>query len=186
LPRKRRVWFPGAKLHITSRGVRRSSLFYDKEDCLEYLRLLTEIKSRKPFDLQAYCLMTNHIHLQIKLHHHSPSDIMKSLHFNYARYFNQKYHFTGHVFESRFGSEIITSIKYELEVNRYIHLNPLRAGMVKSLNEYSWSSYFDYVEGRGGDLVSTEEILAYFPEPRLENYLRFLFATGRESDQYPV
>lgn len=117
--------------------------------------------------------MTNHIHLQIQTLHHSPSDIMKFLHFNYAKYFNKKYDFTGHVFESRFKFELITSIKYELEVNRYIHLNPIRAEMVKSLEEYPWSSYFDYVESNGGNLVNTERILAYFPEARIEQSLQF-------------
>lgn len=186
MPRKKRIWYPGACFHITSRGIRRSSLFRDKEDREEYLRLLSEIKELKPFVLQTYCLMTNHIHLQLQTLQHSPSDIIKFLHFNYAKYFNKKYEYTGHVFESRYGSELITSSKYELEVNRYIHLNPIRADMVKNLDEYPWSSYADYVEIKEESLVNAERILAYFPEQQIEQYLQFLHAKGKESDQYPV
>ncbi|SLL19596.1 Transposase and inactivated derivatives [Mycobacteroides abscessus subsp. abscessus] len=186
MPRKRRIWYPGASFHITSRGIRRTSLFWDEEDREEYLRLLVEVMAKRPFILQTYCLMTNHIHLQIKTLQHSPSNIMQLLHFNYAKYFNKKYEFTGHVFESRYGSELITSAQYELEVNRYIHLNPIRAGMVETLEEYPWSSYFDYIVAREGSFVNSEQILAYFPEPQIEHYLPFLYARGKEADQYPI
>ncbi|WP_249877647.1 transposase [Niallia circulans] len=91
MPRKKRVWYSGASYHITSRGIRRTSLFLDEEDRKKYLRLLTEVMEEKPFILQTYCLMTNHIHLQIKTLQHSPSDIIRTLHFNYAIYFNKKY-----------------------------------------------------------------------------------------------
>ncbi|WP_400243797.1 transposase [Niallia sp. JL1B1071] len=72
MPRKKRIWYPGASFHITSRGIRWTSLFGDKEDREEYLRLLAEVMAKKPFILQTYCLMRNHIHLQIKILQHSP------------------------------------------------------------------------------------------------------------------
>ncbi|WP_400243796.1 hypothetical protein AB3U99_21565 [Niallia sp. JL1B1071] len=86
---------------------------------------------------------------------------------------------------------MITSSKYELEVNRYIHLNPIqsnpiRAGMVRSLDEYPWSSYFDYTEAKEGSFVNSEQMLAYFPEPIIEQYFQFLHARGKESNQYPI
>lgn len=70
--------------------------------------------------------------------------------------------------------ELITSLEYELEVNRYIHLNPIRAKMVEDLDDYQWSSYFYYIGHKKDDLVTTERIFIYFPEPKVENYLRFL------------
>ncbi|MDC3418653.1 transposase [Aquibacillus salsiterrae] len=130
MPRKKRIWFPGARFHITSRGIRRTSLFHDDEDRLTYLRFLVDTQQIKPFLLNTYCLMTNHVHLQIQFSSHPPSVILHNLHLNYAKYFNQKYHYTGHVFESRYGSELLSTIEYELEVNKYIHLNPIRANMV--------------------------------------------------------
>ncbi|MFT8323409.1 MAG: transposase [Bacillus sp. (in: firmicutes)] len=186
MPRKRRIWFPGARYHITSRGIRRTALFRDEEDRHEYLRLLKETEALKPFILQTYCLMTNHIHLQMETIHLPAGTIMKYLHSQYATYFNKKYHFTGHVFESRYGSELITSLEYELEVNRYIHLNPIRAKMVTDLNDYPWSSYFHYAQHSEDTLISSERILAYFPEPQVENYLKFLHAKGKEADIYPI
>lgn len=184
LPRKRRIWFPGARFHITSRGIRRTSLFRDEDDRREYLRLLEATKRLKPFVLQTYCLMTNHIHLQIETIHHPTGSIMKYLHSQYATYFNKKYHLTGHVFESRYGSELITSLEYELEVNRYIHLNPIRAKMVADLEDYKWSSFFYYIGHKKDHLVSTERIFTYFPEPKVENYLRFLQTNGKDTNVY--
>ncbi|MGM8366496.1 transposase [Virgibacillus sp. W0181] len=70
--------------------------------------------------------MTNHIHLQIEVIDQPTGKIMKHVHFHYATYLNQKYHFIDHVFESRYAAELLTDVDYELEVNRYIHLNPIR------------------------------------------------------------
>ncbi|WP_226036143.1 transposase [Aquibacillus saliphilus] len=88
--RKKRIWYPGAKYHITSRGIRRTTLFHNEEDRLEYLRLLEETMMLMPFFLHTYCLMTNHIHLQLETLNHSTGDIIKYLHTKYAKYFNQK------------------------------------------------------------------------------------------------
>ncbi|MTT32358.1 transposase [Terrilactibacillus sp. BCM23-1] len=174
MARKKRIWFPGAKYHITSRGIRKMPLFYDEEDREEYLRLLEETKYRIPFYLHAYCLMTNHIHLQIETLDHPTGHIIKHLHFKYAKYFNKKYDYTGHVFESRYGAELIDSIDYELDVNKYIHLNPVRAKMVFDLSDYPWSSYGFYIGSKSGSMVTTDRILSFFPEPKVENYIKFI------------
>ena len=162
--RKNRVWFPGAKYHITSRGLRKSPLFYDDYDRYKYLDLLKETIEQYPFHLQAYCLMTNHIHLQMESIETTPSQILKQLHTKYAKYFNKRYDFSGHVFESRYGSELITAIDYELEVNRYIHLNPVKANLVKKPEDYRWSSYRTYFLQKENPLLSTHQILSYFPD----------------------
>ncbi len=77
--------------------------------------------------------MTNHIHLQLETLNHSTGDIIKYLHTKYAKYFNHKYHYSGHVFESRHGSELLDAVECELEVIKCIHLNPIRANMVADL-----------------------------------------------------
>jgi putative transposase len=174
LVRKNRVWFEGAKYHITSRGMRKLPLFYDDYDRLKYLSLLIETKERYPFHLQAFCLMTNHIHLQIESIETTPSLILKHSHTKYAKYFNKRYGFSGHVFESRYGSELITSIDYELEVNRYIHLNPVKANLVKNPENYRWSSYRTYFFQKENPLLSTHQILSYFPNPPTKNYLEYM------------
>jgi putative transposase len=178
LPRKRRSWFPGAKYHITVRGIRRTNLFHDKEDRDFYLALLEEAKDRYPFILHTFCLMTNHIHLQLQSKDISISRIMNFINTKYAKYFNKKYHHSGHVFEKRFSSELVDSSEYELELSKYIHLNPLKANMVTNLEDYPWSSYPAYAQLVNSTLVETKRILSYFPEPQVEQYEAYLRKSG--------
>ncbi|WP_240620100.1 transposase [Peribacillus acanthi] len=173
LVRKGRLWFPGAKYHITSRGVRRTNLFHDDEDRTTYLSLLEEAMYRYSFRLHTYCLMTNHIHLQMETSNTPPSIIMKLIHTKYAKYFNKKYHHSGHVFEKRYGAEIIDTSEYELDVSKYIHLNPFKANMVKQLEDYRWSSFRVYLLQETSSLIYSKQILSYFPEPQSENYEKY-------------
>jgi putative transposase len=170
LSRKRRAWFQGAKYHITSRGNRKSTLFYDDEDRRKYLCLLEETKNRYPFHLHTYCLMTNHTHLQLETTDTSTTIIMSYLNTKYAKYFNKKYDYTGHVFEKRYGAELLDSLDYEFDVSKYIHLNPLKAGLVDKLEDYPWSSYPAYVNGEASTLVYIEHLLSYFPDPASKQY----------------
>ncbi|MEH6907546.1 transposase [Neobacillus drentensis] len=174
MSRKHRVWFPGAKYHITNRGNRRSSIFYDDFDYEAYLQLLEEACRYFPFHLHAYCLMTNHIHLQIETIHHHPKDMMKMLNSRYAMYFNKRHRLVGHVFQGRYGAELIDSSDYLLDASRYIHLNPVDANMVKSPEDYKWSSYTAYVTDSVNPHITTTKILSHFPEPKKENYRKFV------------
>jgi putative transposase len=174
LARKDRPWFSGAKYHITGRGVRRTMLFHDDEDRDKYLALVEEAMIRYGFILHTYCLMTNHVHLQIETTKTPPGTIMRHLNTKYARYFNKKYHHSGHVFDKRYGAELINSSEYELDLSKYIHLNPLKANMVGKLEDYGWSSYRVYVLIEKSSLVSTKQILSYFPEPKVQNYEKYV------------
>lgn len=107
MARKFRTWYPGAMYHITSRGNRRSALFYDDIDRKTYLELLEETKAFYPFHLHAYCLMTNHIHLQLETTPHHTKCIMKMLNSRYALHFNKRHRLVGHVFQGRYGAELI-------------------------------------------------------------------------------
>jgi putative transposase len=174
LSRKPRVWFPGAHYHITSRGNRRSALFYDDFDRFTYLEKLEDARSLFPFYLHTYCLMTNHVHLQIETIQHHPMEIMKFINMRYAIYFNKRYQFDGHVFQGRYGAELIDSIAYQLDVSRYIHLNPFEASMVKSPEFFPWSSYSAYITDSVNPHVTTEKILSFFQTPKKENYRKFV------------
>ncbi|OLN24127.1 hypothetical protein BTO30_01565 [Domibacillus antri] len=127
MSRKPRIGYPGAMYHITSRGNRRAALFYDAADRLMYLSLFEEARLHFPCILHSYCLMTNHIHLQLETIHHPPGDTMKFLNFRYAKYFNRRYGYSGHLFQGRYGAELLDSAAYFLEVSRCIHLNPVEA-----------------------------------------------------------
>lgn len=172
-----RPWFKGAKYHVTSRGIRRSSLFFDDDDFGKYLALLTETREIYPFKLHTYCLMTNHIHLQLETLETPISIIMKHLNTKFAKYINKKYDFTGHVFEKRYGAELLNSPEYEIDVSKYIHLNPFSAGMVANPEDYPWSSCRAYVFGESIPLIDPKPLLSYFPNPPdqyYENYIKAL------------
>ncbi|MBO0958648.1 transposase [Neobacillus sp. MM2021_6] len=176
MARRVRLWFAGAKFHVTSRGIRKSSLFYEDEDYKKYLSYIEETKDRYPFQLHSYCLMTNHTHLQLETYDTPLSIIMKHLNTKYAKYFNQKYDFSGHVFDKRYGAEILDSREYEIDVSKYIHLNPVEARMVTAPEEYPWSSYRAYLYGESEEtpLVNPNPILSYFPEPSQHYYQQYI------------
>jgi len=174
MARRARTWFPGAKYHLTSRGIRKQELFYDDDDRHEYLALLLETKDRYEFHLHTYCLMSNHIHLQLETSQTPPGHIIKHLHSKYAKYFNKKYEFSGHVFEKRYFHDLIDSPEHELDLSRYIHRNPLTAGIIDALENYRWSSYRSYILDEPNPLITKEQILSYFPEPKQKNYQKFL------------
>lgn len=177
MSRKPRPWFQGAIYHITARGNRRAQIFIDQKDYLMYLFFLEEARKLYPFILHSYCLMTNHLHLQIETQEHHIQDIMKKLQTDYALYFNKRYDLDGHVFQGRYGSRLILSIKYFLDVSRYIHLNPLEANMVKKAENYRWSSYSSYVNLSINPHIDTTKTLSYISESPFKNYKQFVVET---------
>jgi REP element-mobilizing transposase RayT len=175
-----RTWFKGAKYHVTSRGIRKSPLFFEEEDFLKYLALVKETNERYPFILHTYCLMTNHIHLQIETLETPLSSIMKHLNTKFAKYFNKKYNFSGHVFEKRYGDELLNSPEYEIDVSKYIHLNPSIAGMVANPEDYPWSSCRAYIFGESIPLIDPQPLLSYFPTPPIPHYENYLKAVSTD------
>lgn len=162
--RKKCEWYPGSIHHITTRGNRRSDIFKDGEDYIMYLAILKEVKTKLPFELYCYCLMTNHVHLEIKTNDISISKIMKRINQIYAQYFNKKYNYIGHLFQDRYHSEIIEDTAQMLTTTSYIHLNPVRASMVNRPEEYEYSSYSMYIGKKEEKLISSEKILSCFKD----------------------
>jgi REP element-mobilizing transposase RayT len=114
--------------------------------------------------------MSNHTHLQIETIEIPPSIIMKHLNTKYAKYFNKKYNYSGHVFEKRYGAEFIDSRAYELDLSKYVHLNPVKAGIVAFPEDYPWSSYRAYLQKEEFPLIEKQQILSYFPNPYFNSY----------------
>jgi putative transposase len=162
MSRKIRYWFPGAIYHVTARGNRHSPIFLSPLDYRNYLSNLQKVKEKYPFLLHAYCLMTNHVHLQIETIDHTLSDIIKLAHTRYAAYFNRFHDLDGHVFQGRYGSKLILDDHYFLEVSRYIHRNPLEAKMVNAPQEYEWSSYPSYINGTVNPFIDKTKTLSHF------------------------
>ncbi|KKB44081.1 hypothetical protein QY96_03707 [Bacillus thermotolerans] len=176
------MWIPGATYHITCRGNRRAALFYDKKDRLAYLKLLEETRSYFPFHLHAYCLMTNHIHLQLETIDHPTQEIMKMLNSRYAIYFNKRHRVVGHLFQGRYKAEFIDSIYYFLKVSKYIHLNPVEAGLAARAQDYLWSSASAFLSDQRNPHVTLEKTFSYFPSPPKDHYRQFM----ESSDELPV
>ena len=178
MARKKRIWYEGACYHIMGRGNRRCSIFRSEEDYALFLRILGEIKSRCPFVLHAFCLMTNHFHLELTTQQQPIWKIMQQLMNYYARTYNGKYGYIGHLFESRYTSCLIENDVYFLEVSRYIHLNPVKAAMVREPIDYQYSSYETYVSDRAGaggmDLLDTSRVLGCFGHNCREQYRMFV------------
>ena len=140
----KRPWVAGAIYHITNRGNRQEIIFRESIDYIVYLGILKEtlkFYQDDNYKLISYCLMSNHVHLLLKTGTKEPSFFMRRINSMYARYFNSKYQCIGHLFQGRYFSNLINNVIELLEVSRYIHLNPVRAKMVGSPENYMWSSY---------------------------------------------
>ena len=120
----------------------------DERDLQRFLTYLSDCKKRFPFRLYAYALLKNHLHLLIEVEETPLSRIMQSLLFAYASYFNKRHGEVGHLFQGRHKAILCDKDAYLLELVRYIHLNPVRARMVRRPEDYEWSGHLSYL-GRG-------------------------------------
>lgn len=149
-----RIAIPGMAYHVMARGNERKNIFRQDGDYKKLLSIINDAVDKYTFKLYAYTLMSNHYHILIKLEQPNLSAIMQYINTRYGIFFNRKYKRIGHLFQSRFNCVIVEHGPDLLEVMRYIHLNPLRAGMVEKLDEYPWSSHNQY---RGMDEKGTAE-----------------------------
>lgn len=149
MPRKAREQSSTGIYHVMLRGINGQQIFEDDEDNETFLTLLGDCKQISRFKLYGYCLMGNHVHLLIKTTGEGLSQIFKRIGVRYVYWYNRKYQRSGHLFQDRFKSEPVEDEKYFQAVLRYIHQNPVRAGLVDSVKEYSWSSYNDYMKTEG-------------------------------------
>jgi REP element-mobilizing transposase RayT len=149
MPRTARKKSASGIYHIILRGINKQTIFSDEEDNDEFIRIISECKRLSGFDLYAYCLMGNHVHLLIKEKSEAIEQIMKRIGTRYVTRYNRKYQRCGHLFQDRFKSEAVEDDSYFLTVLRYIHQNPQKAGLCKEPDLYPWSSYRDYTRKNG-------------------------------------
>ncbi|MCD6571276.1 MAG: transposase [Deltaproteobacteria bacterium] len=148
MARALRLSFEDAVYHITARGNRKENIFYSDKDKETFLDKMNEAFQKYSFICYVYCLMDNHYHLFIKTPFANLSEGMHYLNTSYANWFRAKYKFAGSVFQGRYKSILVDGDNYALMLSAYIHLNPVRAGMVKLPQECIWSSFLDYSGGR--------------------------------------
>lgn len=156
--RANRIWYPGATYHVIARGNRQQEIFRDTEDRQVFLQKIGWVKSKNSFKLHAYVLMTNHYHLLLETSNVDVAEIMRDLNGFYTRSFNKKCGFIGHLFQGRYRSILVEKEVYLLEVSRYIHLNPVRAGIVKRPEDFRWTSFRAYL-GKYDPLRDCDKVL---------------------------
>ena len=189
MARPLRIQFPGALYHVISRGNERKPLVRDDADRterLDWLRLTVETYGWR---LHAFVLMRNHEHLFVETPKPNLSAGMQYLNGSYTSYFNRRHRRSGHLFQGRFKGHLVEQEGYFLEVSRYIHLNPVRAKIVRRAEEYPWSSYPGYVRARRAVAwVSYDAVLSEFdrdPSAARRAYARFVRAGVEQPPRSP-
>ncbi|MEA1994622.1 MAG: transposase [Campylobacterota bacterium] len=148
MARALRLSFENAFYHITTRGIRKENIFYSDKDKKVFLDKMNETIDKYSFVCHAYCLMDNHYHLFTKTPFANISQGMHYLNTSYANWFRAKHKITGSIFQGRYKSILVDEDSYALVLSAYIHLNPHRAGMVKNIEDYPFSSFLDYIGKR--------------------------------------
>ena len=169
MPTKIRTFANSKIYHIIIKGIDDQNIFYDNQDRNMFLNHLKTSQEKFKFKIYSYCLMSNHVHLVIKSEKELLSKSIQSLLIKYVNYFNKKYQRKGHLVQDRFKSKIVESRKYFLDVCRYVHRNPEKAGISKTQN-YKWSSYQAYIQG--SELVDTKMLLHYFNND-IQEFIKF-------------
>lgn len=141
MARPLRINVPGLTYHVTARGTGRMSIYRDDHDRLTFLDRLATVVDDYRLECHAYCLMTNHYHLVVRTRDANLSRALQRLNGRYAQWWNRRHERCGHVFQGRFGAQIVQDDAYLLVACRYVVLNPVRAGMVATPGDWRWSSY---------------------------------------------
>lgn len=185
MPRQSRLKSEYSIYHVMQRGNAKMDIFLSDVDKSTYLKILKRVKDKYQFLVYAYCLMDNHIHLIIDDNGNDISQLIKSLHISYVMYFNKKYSRTGHLFQDRFKSQLIDTDSYLLEASKYIHNNPVKAGMVKYAKDYQWSS-FNIYSGKEKDslkLIDKTKILGIISSNPIVSTKQYVEYVNKEEDK---
>lgn len=166
MPRRPRDYAPGTTHHLIGRGVRGQSLFHDRVDYQLFLEMAARCLIPAGHSILAYCLMSNHVHMVLTCGDEDLSAAMQRLLLGYARHLNRRLEQNGHVFQGRHHSRHCRDEAYARQLFRYVHLNPVRAGLVSDPLDYPWSSLAAYVGGRLPIPVSTGLLGGLFSSPR--------------------
>lgn len=174
MARKPRIEFAGAFYHVIARGNQRQKVFWAGNDYKDYLSKLKFYRDKFKFIIHAYCLMPNHVHLLLETKDIPLSKVMHGLQFSYTQAFNKRHKKIGHLFHGRYKAIICHKEAYLLELIRYIHLNPVRARLVRKPWEYPWNSHNEYI---GEPTLIDENAIHLFGKRRLvaiNNYKKFI------------
>jgi REP-associated tyrosine transposase len=159
VPRPLRVEIPGGIYHVVARGNERKAVFRDDEDREAYLGRLAGCSERFRFRLIAYCLMDNHVHVALERGRVALSQVMRTQQSGYAQKFNRRHGRVGHLFQGRYKAFLVQDEVHLMTLVRYIHLNPVVAGIVDRPDAYRWSSDRHYREPGGPAWLAVDLVL---------------------------
>ena len=189
MTRPLRLEFPGAFYHIVNRGNAQGKIFLNNRDREKFLEYLRDSVERFALIVHAYCLMDNHYHLIVETPDANISRALQWLNVSYAVYFNKKRKRIGHLFQGRFKALIVNADEYLQVLSRYIHLNPMRATLVKKPGDYRWSSYNAFIgNDEVPEWVETTFVLSTFHKTRkqaMHLYRKFCEDVDPESLENP-
>lgn len=187
MSRKARVLSKTGLYHIIFKGIGRQNLFEERADYEKMKSIILTVKSEMEFEIYAYCLMTNHVHLFIKEKNTGEvSKIMSKILSHYATWFNIKYIRSGPLFNNRYLSEPVEDEKYYMNLIRYIHQNPLKARVVGRVGQYQYSSYADYVDGND-TFTDIDFFLNMLSDERITAVKQFMeFNASEEEESFEI
>ncbi|VAW78783.1 hypothetical protein MNBD_GAMMA12-3925 [hydrothermal vent metagenome] len=175
MARPLRIEYPGALYHITSRGDRQEDIYHDDEDRENWLDIFSKVCVRFNWRCHAWCLMDNHYHILVETADGNLSQGMHYLNCVYTQRSNKKHMQVGHVFQGRYTAILIQKDEYLLEVSRYVVLNPVRAGMVKDVYDWPWSSYRAMIDGSTEFMwFESHWLLSYFDKQRKRAVIKYI------------
>ena len=185
MARQIRIEYPGAFYHVFSRGNQKQPVFLSDDDRYFFLNCLRKACEKYGVIVHAYCLMLNHFHLIMETPLGNLSNMMHFLITKYTVYFNKKHKRQGHLFQGRYRSVLVEAVGYAKELSRYVHLNPVRAGLVSRPEDYTWSSFLCYLGvNRPEGWLETAVVLKLFsddPQMARKTYQAFVsHAIGKE------
>jgi putative transposase len=169
------------------RGNQRQKTFTAESDYQAYIERLARYRKKYDYVLHAYCLMPNHVHLLVESSEQPLAKFMQGLQQSYSQYFNLKHRKTGHVFEGRYKAIICQKDEYLLELIRYIHLNPVRAGMVRSPERYRYSGHHAYLQGKATETIDPATVLSMLGgKQAYRRFVRDGLSEGHKEEYYAV
>jgi REP element-mobilizing transposase RayT len=190
MARPLRIEYPGAFYHITARGNEGKEIFKSTRDRQKFLFYLESATQRYQAIIHVYCLMGNHYHLLLETPSANLSQILQHINGAYTTYFNIKRNRSGHLFQGRYKAILVEADTYATELSRYIHLNPVRAGLVTHPEQYPWSSYACYAgQQKKPDWLTVDFILGYFdkkPSCAHRRYREFVQTTVDQRSESPL
>ena len=167
MARSLRIEYPGAFYHAINRGNANEKIFLNNRDREKFLEYLEVTVDRFSLIVHSYCLMDNHYHLLVETPEANISKAMHWLNVSYAVYFNIKRERSGHLFQGRFKAIIVNADEYLQVLARYIHLNPVRAKLVRKPEDYRWSSYNTLIgKAKEPEWLEKNCLLSYFHKTR--------------------